>query len=77
MVALALSIILHVCSSAPRAACQDSSAWPQHFCRDPGVSLGFLVEHPSFESKIIQAGVKFVSAFPMGTWLPLPSPSTS
>ena len=39
-------------------------------------SLGFLVEHPSFEPKIIQAGVKFVSAFPVGTWLPLPSPST-
>lgn len=74
--ALALSIILHVCSSAPRAACQGSSAWPQHFYMEPGVSLGFLVEHPPFEPKIIQAGVKFVSAFPVGTWPPLRSPST-
>lgn len=27
---LALPIVLHVHSSAPRTACQGSSAWPQH-----------------------------------------------
>lgn len=49
---------------------------PAYFYREPGVSFGSLVEYPSFETEITWAGVKFVSAFPVGTWPPPPSPST-
>lgn len=34
---------------------------PAYFCKEPGVAFDSLVEYPSFETKIRQAGMKIVS----------------
>lgn len=34
---------------------------PAHFCREPGVCFGSLVEYPLFETKVTQTRMKTVS----------------